>query len=869
MQLKKIILFFGFIFFPNIYCAGAGLWTTTLNNGLRIILQEDHSTGLTASVLCVRAGSRTESELNNGLSHLLEHLLFDGTTHRSREQLSKEVNRVGGYFNAFTRKDYVCYEMVMPTEHVQTGLELQADQVLNSAIPPKELSKERQVVCEEIAKDLDSSQSAADDRLMMLLFGKSGYGLPVIGNYQTVESIPRKAILRFYRSRYVPNRMTLVVVGDIQPDTILESIKNLYGETKEGLTPAGIDSKPNFPKTDTSHVYTVPATMEYILTALPAPPITNTESLDLEVAIQMWAAGESSFLNKALVSCDPPLASSAHAWISHYDGYSLLQIGVLPTNNPKIQAQETDYIIQSKIRESLQQFLTEGIQSGKLCRTLTTLEVDHEFSKEKYHHLAREIAHYDALNARDSFVNYEEQLNQITLDDIRVAVENLIADNFLSVHIIPSETGETVDTESNIKNEPQLKTLENGMKIIAWSDPHAPLAAIHLLIPVLDSDFQAGMPRIVSELLDKGTETQSMETLENTMAEHGIRIKLADNPWMPFDNYYNSAEYTYIRMECLASEINTALELLNDMAFNSVLPEKEFNKNKKKLLVLSKRQSVRPSDLTLDALGNIVFPDSIYSKQMIPPPAELMALKLEQAKQYYHSTYQPGRCILSIVGKVSPADIFKESTELFNTETKSEFKSFSLPDPSTTPQQISINVSSEQAYIRGGFPITVSSEQIPVLYVIAEILSNQMKLSIREKKGMAYRLGSHFSVKKGCSSFQVSVGTRTKNVQEVEHDLKQLLDQFRKKTFRSEEIDSVVNSLIGHIQRYRQRRINRAYFLGWREYLGYGYMSDLQICDQLKVVTPDKIHTALRNLIPPSEKWFWVIASSTDDNINQ
>ncbi len=197
-------------------------WTTRLENGMTLVIVEDHSCPLAASVITIRAGSHTESVSSNGISHLLEHLLFDGTTTRSSAELKSEVPAKGGYFNAFTRKDYVAFEIVMPSESFLDGLEIQADQILNSTIPEGELTREKMVVCEEIAQDVRNASGTAENAAMGILFGDSGYALPVIGNYQTVQDVSREEIVSFYRSRYVPNRMTAVVTGDVDPQQVLE-----------------------------------------------------------------------------------------------------------------------------------------------------------------------------------------------------------------------------------------------------------------------------------------------------------------------------------------------------------------------------------------------------------------------------------------------------------------------------------------------------------------------------------------------------------------------------------------------------------------------------------------------------------------------
>jgi zinc protease len=845
------------------YAEGPGLWTTTLDNGMRVILLEDHSSELTASVICVEAGSRTESLNDNGLSHLLEHLLFDGTATRTREELARSVTSQGGYFNAFTRKDYVCFELVMPSDKIDDGLELQADQVLHSMIPPKELAKERQVVCEEIAKDLNSAYSAAEDRLMRLLYGNSGYGLPVIGNYHTVESISRDAILRFYKSRYVPNRMTAVVVGDFHPDQILSTLRKLYEDCPRGLDPRAVVSPPCFPDKNISQMVPAHVDMPYLLLAMPAPALTSGDALAAEAAVRLWASGETAPLKTHLTKGTTPLASQAHAWISHHDGFSILFVGITPVQNDNPNSEEYIQTIQSTVRQSFQTFSESEIDPDMLRRIQKTMLADHLFEREKFHHLARDIAHYNALGAFDLHLKFNDGVRDITVEKVVAIVRNWSEQSSVAVMVYPDDT-ETGSEDAGLSGtDPRMMQLDNGLKVIIWSDPNAPLMAYHLLIPVRSGTYPAGLPRVVAEMLDRGTETMTKEVLADRLADHGIRVKLADNPWMPFDNYYNSTEYSYLRMESLDSETTAALTLLKAMAFKSTLPEDALKEVKQQLTMLGARRLTRASDQSLDLLTAALFPGSGHSLPQIPSPRNIAQITVEQARWFYSENYQPGNCILSIVGNADPRELITQVEALFGSIPGKPMH----PVPDIIPATDSVRktglVPSEQAYIRAALPVTVTPDNIAPLSVLSELLSGRMKRNIREEKGMAYRLGASVNQLKGTTVFQVAVGTRAKNAQIVEKDLRELLDQFRLDTFSDDEIRETVNSLIGHERRYRQRRINRAYYLAWQEFLGFSFMDDLKVVDRLQAVTSGAVQALLDSQFKPADQWVWSIVTSS------
>ncbi len=143
-----------------------------LDNGMQVILKENHSSPMVASIVFVRSGSAYEGKFENGITHFLEHLLFDGTTQMTREQLEKSISDLGGYINAFTRKDMTGYLVLLPKQYIDYGMTVQTDMLFNSVIPESELLKERNVVIEEIKKDMDAPGAPAEE-----FFTEKAYGM--------------------------------------------------------------------------------------------------------------------------------------------------------------------------------------------------------------------------------------------------------------------------------------------------------------------------------------------------------------------------------------------------------------------------------------------------------------------------------------------------------------------------------------------------------------------------------------------------------------------------------------------------------------------------------------------------------------------
>ncbi|MBI2878043.1 MAG: insulinase family protein, partial [Candidatus Tectomicrobia bacterium] len=219
---------------------GQEVTTFVLDNGMQFILQENHSNPMIASVVAVKAGSRHETETNNGVSHLLEHLLFSGTRSRSRQEIAGEIKRKSGYLNAFTRKDATAYILLIPKEFVEEGLEIQADMLFNATIPEEELAKERKVVIEEINKDLDTPRYQVELAFDQQVYAQTPYARPILGSKKIVADLPRSQILGYYHRHYVPNNMVALITGDFDTQEMIQRLKRRF----EIFPPRPLPSEP-------------------------------------------------------------------------------------------------------------------------------------------------------------------------------------------------------------------------------------------------------------------------------------------------------------------------------------------------------------------------------------------------------------------------------------------------------------------------------------------------------------------------------------------------------------------------------------------------------------------------------------------------
>jgi predicted Zn-dependent peptidase len=218
-----------------------------LDNGLEVVLEENHASPMVAAMVFVRAGSRFERPQVNGVTHFLEHLLFNGTASRSQDQIEPIIEAYGGYINAFTRKEMTGYLVLMPREFIDTGLAIVSDMLYNSILPSEKIEKERGIVAEEIRRDTDNPDYQIEKAFDAFRYRGSPYGRPVVGELNIIASISRDEILEYYRAHYVPEGMSVLVLGDFNTAAMKLSVDRYFGsgvthmEPEEGTEPESFD----------------------------------------------------------------------------------------------------------------------------------------------------------------------------------------------------------------------------------------------------------------------------------------------------------------------------------------------------------------------------------------------------------------------------------------------------------------------------------------------------------------------------------------------------------------------------------------------------------------------------------------------------
>lgn len=391
---------------------------TVLDNGMRLILQEHRASDVVALHLWVGVGARDERPDESGFAHFVEHMLFKGTERRARGFVDREVESVGGRTNAGTSLDYTFYYLLLPSPRTMQGVELLADMAFNSTFDPAEMNRERQVIFEEIRLNEDNPRSSLVRQLYALTFDGHRYGRSILGSKVTLEAATRETLRGFYKRHYVPENMTLVVVGAADMGEIRAAARRAFG----AVPPAGYARAPLLPPSplDGRHRSEVrrPEQQAWLGLGWQAPRIDHADLLAMDLLASILGGSRSSRLHQSLRERQR-LVSAIQARYSAFESGGLLSI------TAQLEPRDLEQV-ERAILEEVRLIQSEGVSEAERQRAITAAEAEHVFSTETAEGLAYAYGSAETIWRLEAELRYLENLRTVSREQIQEAARRYL-----------------------------------------------------------------------------------------------------------------------------------------------------------------------------------------------------------------------------------------------------------------------------------------------------------------------------------------------------------------------------------------------------------------------------------------------------------
>jgi zinc protease len=407
-----------------------------LENGIKVLVAEDHKSPIAVFQIWYRVGARNEDSGNAGVSHLLEHMMFKGTPKFGSKVLSRTVQRYGGTDNAFTSKDYTAYFQTLPSDRIELSIEFESDRMRNLILDPEETLSERSVVMEERRlRYEDSPRNMLYEEVVAASFKVHPYRRPVIGWMSSLRNIQREDLLSHYRTYYSPENAFIVVVGDVKPDETIKRIKAAFSKI-EVAGPASLSPAPEEPpQKGERRVYLKrEAELPYILALYHVPSLPAKDSYALEVLAMVLSGGKSSRLYKSLVYKDK-IAINAFAEYTGVmkDPYLFILGG---TATPGVSSDKVEQALYAEV-DTVKE---KGPSEFELKKATNQLEADYVMSQDSLFYQAMLLGRFEILGDWKLKDRYIEEIRKVKADDVmRVAIKYLHKDNRTVGVLVPEK----------------------------------------------------------------------------------------------------------------------------------------------------------------------------------------------------------------------------------------------------------------------------------------------------------------------------------------------------------------------------------------------------------------------------------------------
>ena len=835
-----------------------GVNVTTLENGLTIIVREDHSAPVVSAQAWAMAGSIHEGKwLGAGLSHVLEHMLFKGTTTRPGSRIDQEVQEAGGYMNAYTSFDRTVYHIDVPNTGARTAIDILCDIMQHATLPPDELAKEMDVIRREMDMNVDDPNRRASRRLFETAYTRSPYRFTVIGYPDIFNELKPDDIRGYYREKYSPNNVFFVVAGDVKVDAVVTQIREAYKTSKaKALPPNVLPEEPN-QTAPREIVEEAPIELGHVHIAWHIPELRHADVPALDVLAVLLGHGRSSRLYQE-VREKQGVAHHIDAWTYSPGNPGLLGVSAIVDADQfsatrdavlaEVEKIKAAPVRADELSKAVKQFVSATLATRK---TMDGQAGDLGSSWLAANDLAFSERHLAAVK-------------QLTAADVqRVAREYLTAENRTLYALLPegSAPKSSLVTESGSDEPIQKFELSNGLRLLVKENHRLPFVEIRAVLQggvLCETSGNNGITQLMAKMLIKGTHRRNGEDISREIESVGGSI----------DTYGGNQSFG-VHAEVLSSDFATGLDLLADVLLNPSFPAEPFEREREVQLA---NIQARKDDLLKSAgvaMRRGLFGDAGYGLDALGTEQSIAALRVADLQAYHQKLAVPNNCVLAIYGDVRAAEVKAAVEKAFSNWKKGA----NIQHPTSniqhrTSDRLEEYRDKKQAVMVVGFPgTTLQSEDRYALELIQETcsdLGSRLFLRVREQMGLAYYVGAQHFPGLAPGYFAFYVGTMPEKVELVEKELLREAELLRNEGLTEAELKRAKAKIIGQKKIARQDLGHLASATALDELYGLGYQHLDKEDELYEAVTLEQVKAAAAKYLQPGAAVIAIVKPEKD-----
>ncbi len=727
-----------------------------LDNGLRVIVHEDHKAPIIATNLWYHVGSKNENPGKTGFAHLFEHLMFNGTENYDDEYFGPFQDVGATNMNGTTNTDRTNYYQTVPTTALDLALWMESDRMghLLGAIDQDKLDEQRGVVQNEKRQRENQPYGKAFDYINENVFPEGHpYSWSTIGSMEDLNAASLDDVREWFATYYGPNNATLLLAGDIDVATAREKTERYFGDIPPGPPLARIDTWLPTLSHERRMVVEDRVPQARVYKTWPIPEWGQQDAELLSLAASILGDGRSSRLYQRLVY-DEQVATD----VGVYAAADEIAGGFLvwATAQPGGDLEEVERLLD----EEVERFLADGPSRDELARVVTETRASFIRASERVSGKARILVEGAVFGGRpDAYTDSLAILDSAEPDDLRDAARKWLSGPAFTLEIHPFADSLTATVQDADRSGPpypasfpqaefpdfEISELSNGIRLIVATRDAVPVIQMSLQLNIgyaADQFSRPGTAGLTINMLEEGTTSRDALQISNELADLGAELRTGSN-----------LDYSFISLSALTENLEPSLEIFGDVILNPAFPESGLERLKRLTIAAIQREKTTPASMALRIFPQLIYGEGhAYSLPMTGSGTEAAVAVLERSDLVdFHATwFRPNNATIIVVGDTNLAEIKPRLEALFDDWAPGDIPEKTIPAV-TLPDQTRVVLidrpGSEQSFIIAGHVMAPKSDERELAiqamnFSFGGSFTSRVNLNLREDKAWSYGVRS-------------------------------------------------------------------------------------------------------------------------------
>jgi len=758
-----------------------------------LIVEENRGAPVASVQAWCNTGSIHEGKLlGAGLSHILEHMLFKGTSSRAPGIIASQVQDAGGYINAYTSYDRTVYWIDVPAKGAAKAVDILADAMMNATLPEKEYDKEQEVIRREFAMGYDNPDRTASLLLFRTAFHTSPFKEPVIGHLDIYNKLTRQNVLDYYKRRYVPNNLCFVVVGDVNAAEIRAQLGAFFEKyPRVALEPVPVAGEPpQLGKQEGRDTF--PTDLSRMNIAWRAPGATSPDAPAVEVLSAILASGTSSILNTELRERKGLVHQIDGGLYTLTPTEGLIYVGAV-ADPAKREAAEKEIFSQ------VEKVSRDGVSETQLEKAKKGIFSEHYHGLSTMRGRASDYGNGWLVTGNAEFgKRYLEAIGKVTPADVkRVASEYLRPESLTVTSLDPADSAKISEAAASkpVEAETLKSVLPNGLTVLVHEDHRLPLVSINAAFRgglLAETPEKNGASQLLSSTIVKGTKKRTAQQIAESVEHVGGSIGAGAGN--------NTVS---VSVEVMKDDFPLGMEVLADVVANATFPENEVALEKNSQIAAIKAEDDQITAVARNLLKPRLYGSHPYGLRVNGSPETVAKLSPGDLQDFRDRLVTGRNGVLSIFGAVDPKNALELATKDFGILPAG--KRLLTNPPVATALAESVTASAERqkqqaVVMRGYLGTSLDGADRPALELIetaSSDLGSRFFNRIREKLGLAYFVGASNSTGIAPGAFVFYLGTDPKKVDLAKREFTEEIGKLAEEGLTQEELDRAKSKILG------------------------------------------------------------------------